>query len=231
MKIGILQTGRAPDETVVEHGDYDALFMRYLESRGFEFQNYVVLDGELPSNPEDAEGWLITGSRFGVYEDHGWIPPLEDFLRDSFAAEIPIFGVCFGHQILAQALGGKVEKFTKGWSVGPQTYQSDIFGDQKMIAWHQDQVIERPATATAVGSSEFCENAILTYGTRAMTIQPHPEFSPTFFRALLEARGDVLPQNVRMNAEQADTENLTSNKFTSVVEDFFMRRGQFSATQ
>ena len=140
MKIGILQTGRSPESTVQKHGDYDAFFKRYLEGRGFDFVTYAVVDGEFPKTPQCADGWLITGSRFGVYEDHNWITPLEEFLRETFVAERPIFGVCFGHQILAQALGGKVEEFSGGWSVGPTTYESRQFGNQKMIAWHQDQV-------------------------------------------------------------------------------------------
>lgn len=117
MKIGILQTGRSPESIRAKHGDYNEFFERYLSGRGFTFENYEALEGELPQDPHDAQGWLITGSRFGVYEDHPWIKPLETFLQDAFKAGVPIFGVCFGHQILAQALGGKVEKFRDGWSV------------------------------------------------------------------------------------------------------------------
>lgn len=144
MKIGILQTGRSPDSLSETHGDYDDFFKRFLDGRGFEFETYLALDGELPNAPTEADGWLITGSKFGVYEGYEWISPLEDFLRACFAADVPMVGVCFGHQILAQALGGKVEKFAGGWSVGPQKYDSDILGDQLLIAWHQDQVVERP---------------------------------------------------------------------------------------
>jgi GMP synthase (glutamine-hydrolysing) len=230
MKIGILQTGRAPDEAQPEYGDYNDFFIRYLKGRGFDFQTYAVLDGDIPKSPADAQGWLITGSKFGAYEDHAWIPPLEAYLRDTFAAEVPIFGVCFGHQILAQALGGKVAKYPQGWSVGPQTYKSDLFGDQKMIAWHQDQVVTRPAQACVAGSSAFCENAILTYGNHALTIQPHPEFSVPFFHALLDHRGGVLPDTIRQQASNADTNNLSSQAFADTVEDFFKRRGKFAHT-
>ena len=85
MKIGILQTGRSPDSIREKHGDYDEFFKRYLAGRGFTFDTFAVLDGTLPNAPQSADGWLITGSRFGAYEDHDWIPPLEEFLREIFA--------------------------------------------------------------------------------------------------------------------------------------------------
>ncbi len=89
MKIGILQTGRSPESIRAKHGDYNEFFERYLSGRGFTFENYEALEGELPQDPHDAQGWLITGSRFGVYEDHPWIKPLETFLQDAFKAGVP----------------------------------------------------------------------------------------------------------------------------------------------
>ncbi|AML52177.1 type 1 glutamine amidotransferase [Falsihalocynthiibacter arcticus] len=221
MKIGILQTGRSPDETQEKHGDYGAFFMNYLGGRGFEFENYPVLDGVFPTSPKDADGWLITGSRFGVYEGHAWIAPLEDFLRETYALGTPIVGICFGHQILAQALGGKIEKFEGGWSVGPAKYTSERFGDQNIIAWHKDQVVKRPDEATVVGSSAFCENAILVYGNKALTIQPHPEFTGEFLTALLQTRGKALPDDIRENAAKRAGEDLTSASFADHIEKFF----------
>ncbi|MCG3267121.1 type 1 glutamine amidotransferase [Yoonia sp. I 8.24] len=223
MKIGILQTGRSPESLNEKYGDYDAFFKRYLDGRGFDFETYEVLDGKFPKLPQSADGWLITGSRFGAYEDHDWIPPLEEFLRETFAQGVPIFGVCFGHQILAQALGGKVEKFDGGWSVGPTAYESGQFGDQKMIAWHQDQVTRRPEMASVVGSSDFCENAILAYGDQALTIQPHPEFTAGFMADLLEARGGQLPQHIKDGAAAAQDDPLTRVNFADEIEAFFKK--------
>lgn len=221
MEIGILQAGHSPDETKEKHGDYDQFFVRYLADRGFEFENYPVLDGVFPTGPKEADGWLITGSRFGVYDGHDWIAQLEAFLRDVYAQGVPIVGICFGHQILAQALGGKVEKFAGGWAVGPQKYTSDRFGAQNIIAWHQDQIVERPADATVVGASAFCENAILVYGNKALTIQPHPEFTGDFLTDLLAARGKNLPDEIRAQASNRTDEALTSSAFADHIEQFF----------
>lgn len=226
MKIGILQTGHSPDSIREKHGDYDELFKRYLAGRGFAFATFAVVDGKFPNAPQSADGWIITGSRFGAYEDHDWLPPLEQFLRETFEAGLPIFGVCFGHQILAQALGGKVEKFTGGWSVGPATYESTVFGRQSMVAWHQDQVTAPPKMADVIGTSDFCENAILAYGDQALTIQPHPEFTAEFMGALLDARGAALPQHIRNRAAATKDQPLTRISFADTVEAFFKKSRQ-----
>ncbi|MEM9104424.1 MAG: type 1 glutamine amidotransferase [Pseudomonadota bacterium] len=223
MKIGILQTGTSPDELKPVHGDYDDLFKRLLANRGFSFDTYRVFEGNLPEKPDSADGWLITGSKYGVYEDHPWIPPLEAFLRRAFSEGVPIVGVCFGHQLLAQALGGKVEKFSGGWSVGPADYETMWGGQDRVYAWHQDQVIELPEGAETIASSSFCEHAMVTYGDRALTVQPHPEFTADFFADLFEARGDILPDEVKAAAQPIAPQPLTSPRFTDLFEDFFKR--------
>lgn len=203
MKIGILQTGHAPDELRPVVGDVNNLFERLLDGQGFTFETYPVVDGDFPDGPDTCEGWLITGSKHGVYDDLPWIGTLETLIRDVYALGRPLVGICFGHQIIAQALGGKVEKFEGGWAVGRQTY--DWQGEQVALnAWHQDQVVERPADATPVACNDFCENAALVYGNRAFTLQAHPEFVHEFIQGLIDARaGNVPPELI-----QAARDNL-----------------------
>ncbi len=225
MKIGILQTGRTPPEMRAKHGDYDDLFRRFLDGRGFEFDTYRVLEDVFPENIHAAQGWLITGSKFGVYESHGWIAPLEEFLRQAFAAGVPIIGVCFGHQILAQALGGKVEKYAEGWSVGAVDYAvKDSEDPTTIIAWHQDQVVKLPPQAEIVGSSDFCKAAMLAYGQTALTIQPHPEFTAEFAGDLLDARRNVLPDNIAAQAEDGLDADLMSASIADRFEAFFKQK-------
>ena len=191
MKIGILQTGRAPDVLKDEMGDYPDMFARLLAGHDFEFVTYRVVEGEFPGSINDCEGWLITGSRHGAYEDHPWIPPLEEFIRHAYWAHVPIVGICFGHQIIAQAMGGKVERYAEGWAIGATTYD---FGGKtlRLNAWHRDQVTEVPPMAEVVASNAFCTNAALLYGDRAFTVQAHPEFRPEFIDGLMKSRGKGL---------------------------------------
>lgn len=201
MRIGILKSGQSPEVIRDELGDYDTMFEKLLAGRGFDFRSYHVEAMEFPESIHDADGWLLTGSRHGVYEDHAFIAPLEAFIRSAYDAQVPLVGICFGHQIIAQALGGKVVKSPKGWAVGAQDYD---FDGQKVTlnAWHQDQVVELPQGAQVIGQNDFCENAALVYGDRAYTVQAHPEFGDGMIQGLIDHRSDgVVPPDRVAQAE------------------------------
>lgn len=221
MRIGILKCGQSPEALRGELGDYDSMFEDLLAGRGFEFTSYHVEDMEFPGDIHDAEGWLLTGSRHGVYEDHPFIPPLEDFIRQVYAASIPMVGICFGHQIIAKALGGLVTKHPGGWAVGPQDY--DFAGDRLTLnAWHQDQVVTRPEGAEIAASNAFCENAALVYGERAFTVQAHPEFRDNFVEGLIETRAKgVVPAPLLDQARARMGGALHSGNIADRIEDFF----------
>lgn len=222
MKIGILQTGETPDEMRGKYGDYNDVFKRMLSGRGFGFDTYRIFDGVLPDDVSDSDGWLITGSKFGVYEDHDWIPPFEEFLRRTYAASVPIVGVCFGHQILAQALGGKVEKFSGGWSVGAVDYEVGTSAEKATVmAWHQDQITRLPEGATVIGQSDFCKYAMLAYGDRGLSIQPHPEFTTEFMKDLIDSKREILPPEIAESAIESIGTTLTSPAIADQFETFF----------
>ena len=221
MKIGILMTGHAPDEIQMTSGDYDAMFSRLLTGYDFEFLRFDVVDMEFPKSVTDADAWLISGSRHGVYEDHPWIKPLERFIQDIYAAKVPLVGICFGHQIIAQALGGHVEKFQGGWSVGSTSYQ---IGQETITlnAWHQDQVITPPKGARVLGGNSFCKNAILAYDDHVLTLQPHPEFDNTVIDGLIEHRGmgkvdDALLHTAKENLDKTDSSNAMAAMIAKVL--------------
>ena len=221
MLIGILQTGLAPEALSPEMGDYPDMFARLLAGHGFTFQTFRVVDGAFPASVTDCAGWLITGSRHGTYEDHPWIPPLEGFIRDCFAASVPMVGVCFGHQIIAQAMGGKVERYDGGWAVGAQDYD---FAGQRMTlnAWHRDQVTQVPDGAQVIARNDFCANAALLYPGRALTVQAHPEFQPEFVEGLMRTRGKgLVPDQVMAAASARLTEPLQDRTIAAQIAEFF----------
>lgn len=224
MRIGILIAGHVPEEMIAKHGDYDSVFARLLKDDRLEFVSYNVVDGEFPKSLDEVDGWLVTGSKYGAYEGHDWIPPLEQLIRDIKAKGQPLIGVCFGHQVIAQALGGKVEKFNGGWVAGPNRYsRSDTGGSHNTLAWHQDQVVEKPAEAEVIGSSPTCENAVLRYGDKIITYQAHPEFTEEFIKDLMAARPGLLPEEVADNVASTQQSEVDRQMLAEEMKAHFLK--------
>ena len=226
MHIGILQTGQSPEPLRAAAGDYPDMFAALLAHRGLSFRTYNVEAMEFPASEHDCEGWLITGSRHGAYEDHPFIKPLEAFIRAIIAAQVPLVGICFGHQIIAQAMGGTVERYKGGWAVGPQTYD---FGGEKVVlnAWHQDQVTQLPPDAKVIACNDFCANAALIYGDTVLTLQSHPEFRDSFMEGLMETRGPgLVPEPLLAEAREkmAQGKGTDAERMAGRIADFFLNR-------
>lgn len=228
MRLGILETGRVPDEMAAEHGAFPEMFgaLFHPADPAIEIVPFAVVDEEIPGNPELCDAWLITGSKHGVYDDLPWIEPLKAFLRAARAAGVPMIGICFGHQIMAEAFGGRAEKSAKGWGCGVHGYQlqhrpgwmADAGAEFAMHAMHQDQVTAIPEDATVLATSPFCTHAMLTYGDPdrpdAISIQPHPEFAMPFARDLVATRrGDVIAEGLADTALASFGENVANQAF------------------
>lgn len=195
MLIGILTCGPMPEALAAEHGQYLQLYSRLLDGEGFDFRSWDVFEGDFPDGPDAADAWLVSGSRYGVYEDHDWIAWLMAFIRDAAGKGKPMVGICFGHQAMAQALGGRVEKYGGGWALGRTAY--DWEGETLHLnAWHQDQVVAPPPGATVTASNDFCRYAALSYGPGMFSVQPHPEFNDPIVAGLIEARRALLPEGL-----------------------------------
>lgn len=222
----VLQTGETPEELRGEFGDYDEMCKRLLGLDPSSIKTYRVLDGELPTDISLYDAFIITGSRFGVYEDHDWIAPLEAKICEIYESKKKLIGICFGHQIIAQALGGKVEKSGKGFGIGAMKYEfglkSDALSTITLNALHQDQVIELPADAEVIASSEFCPFAGLKYGEQIITLQAHPEFSKSYMDALIAFRSgttfsEELAQRAFATLDHETDDKQIANVFTEFL--------------
>lgn len=234
MKIGILKTGHIPRRLADRHPDYDVMFMDLLAGRGLDFDVYDVEKGVFPDAVTAADGWLITGSACGAYEDHGWIPPLEDFIRGARAQSVRTIGICFGHQVLAQSMGARVEKFSGGRSMGAVDYELPDTGETlTLLAFHGDQVMTVPDGARVIASSSFCRIAGLAYDDDegrpwAMSLQPHPEFDARYEADLIDAYSNGLPEEAVEEAKASLTLSLSNDTVADRMAAFF-KTGLFAA--
>lgn len=204
MNLTIVQTGDVPLSLRDSFGPYPKMFERMLEQAGAGFSYAVVRahDGEPLPDPATMGGILITGSAAGVYDPFPWLEPLRAFIRDAYGKRTPMLGICFGHQIMADALGGDVRKSEKGWGLGRHSYgvrskPGFMAGAPSALAIacsHQDQVIVPPAEAEVILASDFTPNAGLFYRNgAALSFQPHPEFADDYTVALAELRRGKAP--------------------------------------
>jgi GMP synthase-like glutamine amidotransferase len=237
MKIGILEAGLIREELADRYERYTVMFERLLDhaERDLECIAYSPVQGQMPESIYDCDGWLITGSRHGVYEQLEWMGPLQDFIREVAAAGLPMIGVCFGHQIMAEAMGGKVIKSDLGWKVGLKHY--DVVKTYEWMAnqpsavgihaWHQDQVVALPPTAEVFLTAEDCPYAGLSYGESMISVQAHPEIVADYERALLDMfTGKLLPDDVVQGAidSMAGTQSPDTQLLAGWFAEFFLSR-------
>lgn len=233
MRITILETGYVPEKLRPEFGTYPQMFERMLGGADgdFSFDVIAVADNGMLPDPAQLDAILITGSPAGVYEDHPWLPPLRDFIRKAYSAQTPMLGVCFGHQIIADALGGKVEKSRKGWGLGRHTYtvrsrpnfMAEAPETFAIACSHQDQVIEPPAEAEVILASDFTPNAGLFYKSgKALSFQPHPEFVEKYAQALVDLRRGIAPDDVVDAGLKSFDKQSDSSRVAKYIRAFFL---------
>ncbi|MFN4287275.1 MAG: type 1 glutamine amidotransferase [Brevundimonas sp.] len=190
--IHIIETGAPPASLQARHGRYTDMMIAML-GEGFGAQVHDARRGDFPGTLKD--GLIVTGSPAGVYESDPWIAALIEWLAQQ-RGKVPMVGICFGHQAMATAFGGRVEKVERGWGIGLQSYEvrarppfmHDAPDTIAIPASHQDQVVVAPADALVTLSSDFTPHAGLAYGDDAISFQAHPEFTPAFARDLIETR-------------------------------------------
>lgn len=217
LKIGILAAGITPDALLTEFGSYADMVKRMFTQGGhsFDYATFDVRDDHFPASATECDVWLVTGSKANVYQDLPWMRRLKSLILEVYDADLPMIGICFGHQIIAEAFGGSVGKYSQGWGVGLHRYEltPDAKGFEPgmdgftLSAMHQDQVLVKPEKATVLAQSEFCPFAALQYDNRILSVQAHPEFDMGFETRLVHhLRGQSVPES---NADKA-LEQLTA---------------------
>ncbi|MFV0277847.1 MAG: glutamine amidotransferase-related protein [Parahaliea sp.] len=206
MKLGILKTDAVRPEWVAAFGEYPDMFIALLGrlEPALGFAVYDVEEGEYPADIDEVDAYLITGSKSGVYEDKPWIGVLMDFVRELDRRRKKLVGICFGHQLVAEALGGRVIKSPKGWGMGLHTHTFRTLPEWHdgaahafdILVSHQDQVVEKAAGAEVLAGSEFCEHAVCQVGKHILTFQGHPEFVPGYSRAIMDYRREIIGEEV-----------------------------------
>ena len=233
-RVTIIETGVVSPKNRERHGSYPQMFERMIGAAdaSVTFDTVSIPAGEPLPDIEELEAILITGSVAGVYDGFDWIAPLEAFVRKAHKSKVPMVGVCFGHQLIAQALGGTARKSEKGFGLGRHVY--DIAPDNGVIdgtrialaCSHQDQVITPPEGARTILSSDFTPHAGLLYaGGTTFSVQAHPEFTVGFALACCEmvrSKGDA-PESILATAEASLAEPLESARLGAVITRFLTR--------
>ncbi|MEP6624093.1 MAG: hypothetical protein ABJC79_06605 [Acidimicrobiia bacterium] len=200
MRVGLLLVGHVAEEAQSIAGDYPELFATVLAGSGIELVRYDLDQERFPGSVDDCDGWLLSPSRCSVYDGHPWIAQAEDLVRELLVRERPYVGICFGHQLVARALGAQVARAEDGWQVGvhdyevvvPRPWMVPVHSTLALIASHEDQVMEIPSGAELLARSVGCPIAGLLIGERAWTLQPHPEFVPALADHLLAQRVELI---------------------------------------
>ena len=232
-RVTIMEAGVLPPRDRERHGSFPEMFERMIaaEDSSISFDVVRVAGGASLPDPGGLEAILITGSSAGVYDQLDWIAPLERFVRSAHENRIPMVGVCFGHQLIAQALGGIVRKSERGWGIGRHVYEiapdnGVIEGERIAIACsHQDQVVEPPHEARTILFSDFTPHAGLLYANgTTLSVQPHPEFALGIAHFCCEARQGKAPDEVVASAKASLTLPLDNARLGGAIARFLTRR-------
>jgi GMP synthase-like glutamine amidotransferase len=199
MVIGLLQCDHVPEELQPTYGDYDQMFRSLFLplAPDWEFKVYDVVNGHFPEKPEECDGYMATGSKSSVYDNEEWIHRSKSLIRELYQKSIKYTGVCFGHQLLAEALNGKVEKSLEyGWNVGvhqfsftrQQSWMEPFQEQANLLMMCQDQVVKLPENSTILASLPTCPVSMFQTGETALGIQAHPEFPASYDGELINRR-------------------------------------------
>lgn len=202
MKIGILQTDSVRPELIGQFGNYPDMFQSLFSQidPSLDFEIYDVQHGKYPNTIHDCDAYVTTGSKASVYDNESWIKTLKKYIISLHEQNKKLIAVCFGHQLVAEAFGGKTEKSPKGWGVGVHTVQVHTtkpwmqpqLTTFNVVVSHQDQVTQLPNNAELIAGNTFCPYSMFQLGNNIITIQGHPEFSKPYANTMMNYRANII---------------------------------------
>lgn len=225
MKAALLLCDHVSTPYQAQFGDYTNMFADLFPELNFDY--YDVINGQYPQNLEEYDVYMATGSRHSAYEDLEWIHRLKAIIREIYQRKQCFVGFCFGHQLLGEALGGKVEKSPKGWCVGVHEFELKQSADWmrpnqdpiNLLMMCQDQVLVLPEGAKVLAGNDHCPVGMFQIGHTMLGVQAHPEFSKAYDRLLMELRVDRMGEKV----VQEGIESLNKEVHRQVIRDWVIK--------
>lgn len=232
IKLGILQVNHDKSVEVGDAFPDDAHRFRDLfddQDQRFRYRVYMTIGGEVPQDLNEQDAFMITGSPLSVLDQHIFSDDLADFIRRCDEAKKPLLGACFGHQAIALALGGKVERSLAGYNIGIEStrfharrvWMQPERSNLPMYVFHEDQVCDVPPDCDLLGSSDNCQIASFAKGDHIFTTQAHPEFSPSFMNCVLDFTESKLPAETIAKARSSVKAAQQGNIFAQWCTRFF----------
>ena len=226
MKIAVLDLSKHPEPLMSDLPRASSCIVNWL-SHSFEEADFKVYDlaefNDAVPKLSTFDGLILSGSELGVYNFALWMPSVQNLLLETKQAGKPIFGICFGHQIMAEVFGGKVEKADCGNVLGVRDYTDNNGHIFKAYAWHQDQVTRVPPEASVISTALYCPIAGLRYNFNAFSVQYHPEFTKESILGLLHCGRNHFIDALTADKAISDiaSKSVCSNLDSYIVASFF----------
>jgi len=229
-KIGILKADPVNPKLSRQYGEYADMITRALKTAipKFECKVYDLHKFEYPKDIDEVDVYFITGSSASVYEDLPWIHGLCDFVRLLDKHKKKTIGLCFGHQLIAHALGGKVACSPKGWSIGIKIFELTKEGKKQigdappfqLINSHRDQVMKLPRGCKVLAGNDFCPIYIFQKEQHIFTVQGHIEMTTDYASSLYQLRANLFEPSVYQKAIASLNESHDYELVTKWITNF-----------